>query len=343
MLLAAWVPVAHAAGPLPRDFFGIVPQGPLEPKDYERMHGVVGTLRIPVVWFQVEPSLGEYRFESLDQTIATAADAGIRVLPFVYGTPPWLGADPAQPPLADPAAKRVWTAFLRKLVQRYGPGGDLWQGRTLRLPVRRWQIWNEPNFVLFWHPRPSPQGYARLLRISAGAIRGADRGAEIVAAGVAPVEAGMRPWTFLRRMYEVRGVRRTFDVVGLHPYAPHVRWVAEQIQLVRQVMEQAGDGRKPLLVSEIGVASSGTYPNAFDKGEHGQASFLRRAFRMLISKRTVWHIEGVDWFTWQDGSTPDPHCVFCEFGGLLDARGAPKPAWWAFKRIAAPARADRVR
>lgn len=338
-ILTMWAPAGHAAAP-PHDFFGIVPQGALGPKDYERMHGVVGTIRIPIFWFQVEPSPGEYRFADLDQTIAGAADAGIRILPFVYGTPPWVNADSARPPLATSTAERAWTGFLRKLVQRYGPRGEFWQGRAVRMPIRSWQIWNEPNFVLFWRPRPSPDDYARLLLISAEAIRAEDRGAEIVTAGIAPVEAGMRPWTFLKRMYEVRGVRRAFDIVGLHPYAPHVRWVAEQIQLARRVMEQAGDGRKLLLLTEIGVASSGAYPNAFDKGEHGQASFLKRVFRMLISKRAAWRIAGVDWFTWRDGSTPDPHCVFCEFGGLFDAEDAPKPAWWAFKRIAASARAN---
>jgi hypothetical protein len=341
-ILAMWAPAGHAASPS-RDFFGIVPQGALGPKDYERMHGVVGTIRIPIFWFQVEPSPGEYRFADLDQEIADAADTGIRILPFVYGTPPWVNADSARPPLATLAAERDWTGFLRKLVQRYGSHGDFWRGRAARMPIRRWQIWNEPNFLLFWRPRPSPSSYARLLRISAQAIRGEDARANIVTAGVAPVEAGMRPWTFLRRMYKTPGVRRDFDIVGLHPYAPHVRWIAEQIQLVRQVMEESGDGEKPLLLTEIGVASGGTYPNAFDKGVGGQASFLRRTFRLLIAKRRAWHITGVDWFTWQDGSTPDPHCVFCEYGGLFDAAGSPKPSWWALRRVAVGARASVVR
>ncbi len=38
----------------------------------------------------------------------------------------------------------------------------------------------------------------------------ADPGATILAAGVAPVEAGITPWAFLRRLYEVPGVRRAF-------------------------------------------------------------------------------------------------------------------------------------
>jgi hypothetical protein len=343
LVLAAWAPAAHAAEPPPRDFFGIVPQGALGSGDYDRMQGVVSTVRIPIFWFQVEPSPGEYRFADIDQAIANAADSGIRILPFVYGTPPWLNADSARPPLGTPTAERAWTSFLRRLVQRYGPNGDFWQGRASPMPIRRWQIWNEPNFVLFWRPRPSPRGYARLLRISSRAIREEDPGAAIVTAGIAPVEAGMRPWGFLRKMYEVRGVRRDFDFVGLHPYAPHVGWVADQIRFIRDVMEEAGDGRKPLLLTEIGVASAGTYPNAFNKGLGGQASYLRQAFRLLLSKRRAWHIAGVDWFTWQDGLEADPHCVFCEYGGLFDAAGTPKPAWWAFRSAVTGATPRAVR
>jgi hypothetical protein len=339
----AWVPAARAAGSVPGDFFGIVPQGTLAQSDYDRMQGTVRTLRVPILWFQVEPQPGEYRFAELDETITRAAAAGVRVLPFVYGSPSWVRKDSALPPLGTPSAQRAWGGFLRQLVRRYGPDGDIWQQSASPMPIRRWQIWNEPNFLLFWRPRPSPSGYAQLLRISASAIRREDPGSSIVLAGVAPVEAGIRPWTFLRRMYRARGVRHDFDIVALHPYAPRVRWVADQIRFVRRVMAEAGDGRKPLLLTEIGIASGGRYPNAFDKGLLGQASFLSRTFRLLIARRHAWHLAGVDWFTWQDGTAADPHCVFCEYGGLLDSAGAPKPAWSAFQRIVEAATAKEVR
>jgi hypothetical protein len=333
LLVALALAPAALASSLPRGFFGVVPQAPPSTEDFARMHGVVGTVRVPIEWFGVEPKPGVYDFGGLDETVGRAADAGIRVLPFVNGSPAWLTGDPARPPLATTRARRAWSHLLDLLVRRYGPQGSFWRGRAAAMPIRRWQIWNEPNYLLFWRPRPEPVRYAQLLRISARTIRRADPGATILTAGVAPVEAGITPWSFLHRLYEVPGVRRDFDVVALHPYAPYVAWVKTQIRFVREVMVEAGDGGTPLQLTELGVASAGAFPNPYDKGSQGQAAFLRRALRMTLRNRGPWHLVGVDWFTWQDSTTADPHCVFCQYGGLLDSRGRPKPAWTAFRAL----------
>lgn len=201
------------------------------------------------------------------------------------------------------------------------------------MPIRRWQIWNEPNFLLAWHPRISPRGYARLLGVAARAIRSVDPGAEIVAAAVAPVEAGMLPWTFLKRLYEVPGARRDFDVMAVNPYASSTAGVEYEIRRIRHVMALAGDGEKPLRVTELGVASDAIFPNPFDKGRLGQARFLERAYALLIQHRRRWRIAGVDWFAWQDLGYTDTHCVFCQYAGLFDVERVPKPAWHALRRF----------
>jgi hypothetical protein len=327
-----------SAGSVPPGFFGVVPQGPLGGRDFERMKGTVGTLRLPIVWAQVEPRSGEYDFDSLDQTVVGAARRGVRVLPFVYATPAWISGDPMRPPLGTAGARQAWSSFLRVLVRRYGPQGIVWRNAPRGQPIRSWQIWNEPNFRIFWHPHTSPDGYARLLKLSATAIRAADRGARIVLAGVAPVGAGPLPWVFLRRLYRVPGVRADFDVAAVHPYSATVQGTAEQIRAARQVMDSAGDGGKSLLVSELGVASWGDVPSAFVKGRRGQEDFLRRAFARLVGRRRAWHLVGVDWFAWQDQTQVDPKCAFRQGAGLFDLEGRAKPVWWAYRRAVGEAR-----
>jgi hypothetical protein len=347
-LAALLLPAGRAGAAVPDGFFGIVPQGPLSSADAARMQGTVGTVRLAFDWGQVEPGPGEWDFAGLDEQIAAATRYGIQVMPDLYGTPAWLNEDPARPPTG--AAQRAgWTRFVRRVVGRYGPGGSFWAGRSRRLPVHRWQVWNEPNFLLFWRPRPEPRRYAKLLGETAGTIRKLDRHATIVAAGVAPVEGGMRPARFLQELYAVRGARHSFDVAALHPYSSGVAGVAFQVQQLRGVMAAAGDSAKPLQITEIGVASAAAEPTPFDRGPRGQARFLRRALGLLLSERHSWRIAGVDWFSLEDGAAVDPHCAFCEHAGLLHRNGTPKPAWRAFRRLVgernspAPAGFDRPR
>jgi hypothetical protein len=262
---------------------------------------------------------------------------GIRVLPFVYGTPAWLSGKEARPPLSA-VAPGAWKAFLRRLVARYGPRGTLWSGLTARQPIRRWQIWNEPNFRLFWAPRVSAPDYAKLLGASASAIRGADPGAQIVLAGIAPVGAGMKTWIFMRRLLQAPGVRRSFDLAALHPYSATIPQLDYQVERVGAAMAAGGVRRRPLLITEVGVASDGAYPSAFVKGRGGQAEFLESAFARLRSMGHRWHVAGVYWFTWRDEPNPDPHCSFCQGAGLLGIDGEPKPAWTAYRHAVAAAR-----
>ena len=160
----------------------------------------------------------------------------------------------------------------------------------------------------------------------------------MVAAGLAPVEGGMLPWTFLRRLYEVPGARRHLDLVALHPYSSTLRGMVFQIRKARRIMARAGDEAKPLLVSEVGVASESRFPTGFDWGREGQASFLQQAYGLLLRNRSRWRIAGADWYAWQDLPTGDGHCVFCQHAGLFDTAGRPKPAWRAFHRLATPPR-----
>lgn len=322
--------------PVPPGFFGVVSQAPLTRADLSRMKGVVGTLRLPVSWRESEPSPGRFELATLDAEVAAAAARGIRVQAVVAGRPAWLGSDQARPPLG-PRALSAWARFLRVLVERYGAGGEFWRGRARRLPIRVWQVWNEPNFRLFWHPRPSPGGYARLLRRSARAIRGADPRARIALAGVAPVGAGMKTWVFLRRLLRRPGVRSSFDFAALHPYSVTVPQLDYQVRRVRAAMRAVGVGRRPLLVTELGVASQGAYPSAFVLGPDGQAGFLEAAFARLLEMRRRWRIAGVDWYAWQDIPLSDPHCSFCQGAGLVEVSGRPKPAWFAFRHLAGAA------
>jgi hypothetical protein len=317
---------------VPAGFFGVVPDAPLDGADWMKLGTLGLSDRFQVIWANVEPEPGRYEWSEVDAIVGEAAAHGVMLMPEVYGSPGWAASEPALPPLGS-AQRTAWTEFLGALVHRYGPGGEFWTGKAHPVPIRRWQIWNEPNYPLFWQPRPSPSGYIHLLQISKKAIQGVDPKATIVAAGLAPIEHEPPPWKFLQEMYAVRGARRAFEAAALHPYSNTMRGLAYSVGSVRRIMSQAGDGAKPLFVTELGVSSAGG--SAFDLGLQGQAEFLRGGLDRLAKERTRWHIGGVFWFTWDDSSGESPGCPFCANAGLFGLHGEPKPAMSALEGVVA--------
>ena len=152
------MPATAGAAPLPAGFFGVVPQSPLSTADFSRMEGTVGSVRIFIDWRYVEPEAGVWDFSAIDAVVGEAAAHGIAAMPDLYGVPAWIGGREAVAPRGA-RQRRGWLGFVRRTVGRYGPGGHFWKGRAQAMPIHRWQIWNEPNILLFWRPRPEPRRY----------------------------------------------------------------------------------------------------------------------------------------------------------------------------------------
>jgi hypothetical protein len=315
-----------------RPAFGVVNQGILGEQDFQRMeNGGVDTLRFLIRWQVVEPQPGEYDWSTVDAVVSQAQAHDIRLLPFVYGSPTWIAGQENHPPLDDAATRTAWQGFLTALATRYGPGGTF----GLERPIRRWQIWNEPNFAVYWEPPQSAEAYGRLVKLSANALRSVDPHAKIVLAGVAAVHDGV-PWAgFLKDLLQVPGIRRSFDFVGFHPYSVDLRMLRSQLDRIRRILERAGAGRERLAVTEIGWASDGERPRPLVVGPAMQAELLRESFALMSKPHTGWRIADVEWYAWQDSQAVEELCVFCQYAGLFDAANEPKPAWSAYKRAVA--------
>jgi GH35 family endo-1,4-beta-xylanase len=334
-LAAAVAAIALGAAAAPaqaRPAFGVVNQGILGDSDFARMeHGGVRTLRFLIRWEVVEPQPGQYDWSSIDAVVGGAQAHGIRLLPFVYGSPTWINQDENHAPLDTPGEQAAWQGLLSALASRYGPGGTYFAGGP-EWPIRRWQIWNEPNFSAYWEPPQSAQAYGELVKLSASALRSVDPNAKIVLAGVAAVHDGV-PWAgFLKELLAVPGIRRSFDFVGFHPYSQDLRMLRSQLDRMRRILARAGYGHAPLAVTEIGWASDGERPRPLVVGPQMQAELLRRSFAVMSRPATGWRIRDVEWYAWQDSRAVEDQCVFCPYAGLFDSAGEPKPAWGAFRR-----------
>src|SRR5512133_4163172 len=212
--------VAHAG--VPRDFFGVMANGPLDDPAFAlaaesaamRRDGV-GTERMEVAWDLVEPQKGQFDFALTDRKVLAAARAGIDVLALIVRSPAWAARHPGQP-FSSPRDPADYAAFAAVLVARYGPGGSLWAEHpaVAPRPVRDWQVWNEPNLAVYWAEQPFMRGYARLLDAAYSAIKRADPGATVATAGLANFS-----WRDLERLFAKGGAKLRFDAAAVHPFS----------------------------------------------------------------------------------------------------------------------------
>jgi polysaccharide biosynthesis protein PslG len=327
---------------------GVSPQTTLDARDYDKLENA-GTeiVRLPLNWSHVQAEPGDCQWDTpngvcnwvnLDAQIGNASESGARVIPILSDIPGWVYKHTTKPPL-NGEARAGWEDFVDAAVRRYGPNGEFWKtgyadppytgAPENAKPIEEWQVWNEPNGKVYFHPKPNPRKYAYLLGITADAIRAVEPDAQILLAGMFGTAEIPQP-KFLREMYDVGGVEDDFDAIALHPYSKGVHELKLQIRWARKELKKAGDENAGLWITELGWASgSGEHP--LEKGREGQADLLTKSFRLLSKNRERWNVEGVVWFTWQD-RMDDAVCQFCRTAGLFDARDRSKPAYAAFKQ-----------
>jgi hypothetical protein len=357
--LAAIGAGAQTASALPGGFWGVSPQATPSVEQFQRLHrGGVESVRIPIGWSAIQPIKdGAADFSSVDPLVAGAAQAGIRVLPFVHGAPSWAvrsavvpgshGASraPLTLPVKSAAQRTAWTNFLKLVVSRYGPGGSFWAENPglAESPIRTWQIWNEQNFKYFV-VRPSPADYGKLVKSSYSAIKGVDPGAKLILGGMFanPKEAEFKgkpaqayfATDFLDQMYRsTPGIKGKFSGVALHPYTGSYRRLTPDIEAFRAVLADNHDAGKGLWITEIGWSSRtrAEEDDAFAKGPKGQVTQLKGAFSLFVHKQVKWKLKQIYWFSVDDQPSA---CNFCGGTGLFGEGFAPKKSWFAYAKFA---------
>ncbi len=364
VLLAAPAPSDAASQPhrrggasVPRRFVGVSVDGPMLATDHVDLAGQFDTMvasgvrsiRLAFYWSAAQP----YRswaavpaaqesyfvdvngvatdFGLTDEIVGLAARSGLTVLPVVLDSPAWdARANPGGE--SPPARTAPYANYLTALVTRYGPHGTFWDGHVPRLPIRMWQIWNEPNIPFFW-PQPFARSYVALLRAAHAAIKRADPGARIVLGALTNWS-----WKSLSEIYKVSGARGMFDVIGLDPYTSTPKRVITILTLVRRTVDGFGDSRKPLIASEVGWTSAVGHPCRlfdWDTTEIGQARKVAALVPMLAANRKRLRLLGFYYYTWMGDESQVTYDF--NFAGLLRFQGglvSAKPALGAFASAA---------
>jgi hypothetical protein len=324
---------AHAY--LPPGFVGISPQNASNAKDFDLMaEAGIDSVRLQLYWGAIQPedpSSSKPNWSGFDTEVELAAEAGIRVMPFVWASPAWVAPEVIDLPVRSAFQRRAWSRFLAEAARRYGPLGSFWSQHTKLpfLPIRDWEIWNEENLVT-WAREPSPAEYASLIRTAGHTLHRVDAGAQVLVGGFFGTPLQIPPNigsdTFLRGIYAAGNVKPFFDGVALHPYVADASGMARQLDALRATMNSHGDRRVPLYVTELGWGSR-SGPTRWERGLGGQANELTKSFELLSAHRIRWNVRGAWWFTWTDEGGS---CQFCGSAGLLTEKREAKPAWYRF-------------
>src|SRR5215203_888724 len=337
LALAALLPAlsAPSAAAESGDFFGVNAQAlfDLSPERVEAHLGVMAERGLELVrrdasWdaAEPEPPVGgrhSYLWDRFDREVAAYARHGLRWLPIVDYSTAWSG-EIAGDFFSAPVRVGDYAAYAGALADRYGEGGSFWaeHPQLPQLPVTRFEIWNEPNAELFWHPTErAAERYAELYLAAHAAIRRAVPSARVLVGGLALGNHDVLDEhdfiaTMVRHRPELAGA---VDAIAFHPYAATAEGVIARIRDFRQTLERLGLGQVPLEITEVGWTTTKT-------SESDRAEALRQLAERL--PRSDCNIASLIPHTWltdeQDPNNPE------HWFGIYNPDATPKPSGSAY-------------
>lgn len=206
-------------------------------------------------WAYIEGTEDYYDWEPADRIIRHAQNQGLTVIARMGLVPSW--ARPRESTLNELPEEGFddFAQFVADFAARYAG------------VVNQIIIWNEPNLAFEWGFRQvDPAAYARMLQAAYGPVHMANPNVMILVAGLAPTlepegsPNGLNDLIYLERLYEA-GAADYFDGIAMHTYgfteppeAPPAAGVLNfrRAELLRAIMVAAGDGDKPMFITETG-------------------------------------------------------------------------------------------
>ncbi|HKP90053.1 MAG TPA: hypothetical protein VJT75_08780 [Thermoleophilaceae bacterium] len=234
-----------------------------------------------------------------DGIVQLAAKRRIRLLPVVMQAPPWARASgKANSP---PKSVKTYTKYLTAAIKRYGPDGKYWKDhpKLPKMALRDWQIWNEPSEDYQWDIASNKDwvpGYAKLLKASYAAAKKANKNVRVVLAGLPS-----RSWESLARLYDRGDIHGYFDAAAVHPYTASAHGPLTIVKYFRQVLDENGDRKRPVLVTETTLPASrgkASSKGQFETDDAGMAAFVKEVYQDMVANRKRLRIGRVYWYTW---------------------------------------------
>ena len=305
----------------------------------------VGWVRYDFGWDQIQAGGStSYDWVAPDRVVKAVLAHNLKILPLLTYTPAWARPSGCINAFCGPANVADFANFAKVVVARYAPQG-----------VHTWEIWNEPNVMQFWQPKPDPVAYTALLKAAYTAIKTQDQSAVVVSGGLAPAvttsDKSLSPTDFVTGMY-AQGAQSNFDALGFHPYSYPAMpsntsswnaWAQMSVTAIniRGIMTANNDAGKQIWMTEFGSPTGGpgaiatqSEPNFINMPDHVdealQAALLGDAGSLL--RQYSW-AGPLFLYSYKDlGVSPVTNE---NFFGLLRYDGSQKPVYSVLKQLTA--------
>lgn len=301
------------------------------PEAFAAGASIASAIRTSIAWKDVQSTCaqidrGELDWTKADRDMRRFAAAGVARIMTINDVPDC--ADKNYDGTADanfslqpkPEYEDAFVRFVREVVERYGPEGAFWAANPELgyVPVRTFEIWNEPNFTDNWHARASDpasaraRDYGRLFKRLARTIHGAAPSpVRVLTGGIANLDAGGNGRAFIRDLYAAHPDLGDFmDGMGVHTYSAGPDEALAALAAVRTIMNNHDDRTIPIIVTEHGWSTCpDPIRNAYSGkcvrgGEVQQARFLRDYVKGLRARHDALRVDLLVWFNIQDTANP---------------------------------------
>ncbi len=271
-----------------------------------------GWNRCPIYWYRVEPEPGRFVWDDYDRLVRDDLAYGLQINAILLGSPAFhktgVRIDGLQKPIFGDGSDRPapgkalnpdnpWASFVYQAVTRYKPGGMLAvrENWSPEQGIRVWEIWNEPDFKLFWDGPIID--YARLLKVAYIVAKQVDPDAQIMFGGL--LFGTDDNWLAqVLAIFEDDPLRERynwyFDMVAVHNYSYPWRsaWL---VRVINQTLK-AYKLDRPVWLNESGAPVWDDYPGpiwAEPAERQLRATALQQAYFFVQSTAYAW-AEGAD-------------------------------------------------